>query len=118
MAADPLFHPTTGRFPVPAAGGVSLAAALVSCTGAQFCGLALAETKLPLLDVARRLDAELDLGTRQACGNPGRVGLGAASARACEGHSAGADPSGCRPTQPTPSLPQPQILILALSHQS
>lgn len=40
---------------------LSLATALVSCTGAQFCGLALAETKLPLLRVVRSLDAQLTL---------------------------------------------------------
>ena len=40
---------------------LSLATALVSCTGAQFCGLALAETKLPMLDIVRSLDAQLTL---------------------------------------------------------
>lgn len=40
---------------------LSLATALVSCTGAQFCGLALAETRLPMLDVVRSLDAQLTL---------------------------------------------------------
>lgn len=74
LLADPLF--AKGKFYVPrtadadGAAGVasskkspelSLATALVSCTGAQFCGLALAETKLPMLSVVRSLDEQLTL---------------------------------------------------------
>lgn len=88
MLADPLFE----RFPVPAEGGISLTTALVSCTGAQFCGLALAETKLPLLDVTRQLDAELRLtrpvrihvtGCPNSCGQAqaGDIGLIGAPAK-------------------------------------
>ncbi|CDF35109.1 unnamed protein product [Chondrus crispus] len=39
--------------------GVS--AGLVSCTGAQFCGLAIIETKNRAIEVARRLDEEVEL---------------------------------------------------------
>ena len=45
LLADPLIQKDS--FYVPReSGGVSLATSLVSCTGAQFCGLALAETKV------------------------------------------------------------------------
>ena len=88
MLADPLFE----RFPVPAAGGFSLTTSLVSCTGAQFCGLALAETKLPLLDITRSLDAQLRLtrpvrihvtGCPNSCGQAqaGDIGLIGAPAK-------------------------------------
>ena len=88
MLADPLF----ARFPVPVDGALSLTTAMVSCTGAQFCGLALAETKLPLLDVVRRLDAELVLtrpvrihvtGCPNSCGQAqaGDIGLIGAPAK-------------------------------------
>ena len=71
LLADPLF--AKSKFYVPRGGSgsgnsaaaakpeLSLATALVSCTGAQFCGLALAETKLPMLDIVRSLDAQLTL---------------------------------------------------------
>lgn len=79
LLADPLF--AKSKFYVPRSGGaaataaagngngsstasapeLSLATALVSCTGAQFCGLALAETKLPMLDIVRSLDSQLTL---------------------------------------------------------
>lgn len=39
----------------------SLERALVSCTGAQFCGLALSETKMKALEVTKMLEAELDI---------------------------------------------------------
>lgn len=88
MLADPLFQ----RFVIPALNIPSLTTALVSCTGAQFCGLALAETKLPLLDVVRRLDAELALtrpvrihvtGCPNSCGQAqaGDIGLIGAPAK-------------------------------------
>lgn len=79
LLADPLF--AKSKFYVPGSGSsaaasssgngngngsgmkpeISLATALVSCTGAQFCGLALAETKLPLLEIVRSLDDQLTL---------------------------------------------------------
>ena len=88
MLADPLFT----RFPVPVDGALSLTTALVSCTGAQFCGLALAETKLPLLDAVRALDKELVLtrpvrihvtGCPNSCGQAqaGDIGLIGAPAK-------------------------------------
>lgn len=91
LLADPLF--ADDKFPVPRAGGkISLATALVSCTGAQFCGLALAETKLPALDMVRRLDRELALsqpvrihvtGCPNSCGQAqvGDIGLIGAPAK-------------------------------------
>jgi ferredoxin-nitrite reductase len=91
MLADPLFGPD--KFPVPTPqSGISLATSLVSCTGAQFCGLALAETKLPALALVRRLDAELALaqpvrihvtGCPNSCGQAqvGDIGLIGAPAK-------------------------------------
>lgn len=74
LLADPLFAKDKFYVPRPSSKNgdgngngsekkpeLSLATALVSCTGAQFCGLALAETKLPLLAVVRSLDAQLEL---------------------------------------------------------
>ena len=104
MLADPLFT----RFPVPVDGALSLTTALVSCTGAQFCGLALAETKLPLLDAVRALDRELVLtrpvrihvtGCPNSCGQAqaGDIGLiGAPAKKEVDGkkvavHAHGAD---------------------------
>lgn len=89
MLAGPLFE----RFVVPRPENApSLTTALVSCTGAQFCGLALAETKAPLLDIVRKLDAELALtrpvrihvtGCPSSCGQAqaGDIGLIGAPAK-------------------------------------
>ncbi|ERN40126.1 precorrin-3B synthase [Rubidibacter lacunae KORDI 51-2] len=59
--------------------------ALVSCTGAQFCNFALVETKSRALDIARQLDAELELpkgvrmhwtGCPNSCGQPQVADIG------------------------------------------
>ena len=91
LLADPLFARDRFWVPRPDA-GVNLVTSLVSCTGAQFCGLALAETKLPVLDIVRRLDAELVLpqpvrihvtGCPNSCGQApvGDIGLIGAPAK-------------------------------------
>lgn len=89
MLAEPLFE----RFVVPSREfAPMLTTALVSCTGAQFCGLALAETKAPLLDIVRKLDSELALkrpvrihvtGCPNSCGQAqaGDIGLIGAPAK-------------------------------------
>ena len=91
LLADPLFQ--RDRFYVPRPeGGISLVSSLVSCTGAQFCGLALAETKLPAWDLCKRLDAALTLtrpvrihvtGCPNSCGQAqvGDIGLIGAPAK-------------------------------------
>jgi ferredoxin-nitrite reductase len=52
--AEPLFQKYP-LFPGPLTSG------LVSCTGAQFCGFALTETKLPAAEIAKELETELDI---------------------------------------------------------
>ncbi|GAQ84712.1 nitrite reductase 1 [Klebsormidium nitens] len=54
--ADPLFKKFT---PFPS----NLSANLVSCTGSQFCGVALIETKNRALDITAQLEASLDVPT-------------------------------------------------------
>lgn len=39
----------------------SLTRGLVSCTGAQFCGVAIIETKMRAMEIAAKLDEELDI---------------------------------------------------------
>lgn len=69
-----------------------LSRALVSCTGAQFCGFALVETKQRALALAQELEAELDLprpvrihwtGCPNSCGQPqvAEIGLMGCKAR-------------------------------------
>lgn len=76
---------------MPIQGG-PLVRGLVSCTGAQFCGLALAETKNFALEVARKLEAELHIpktvrlhvtGCANSCGQAqvGDIGLMGAPAK-------------------------------------
>jgi ferredoxin-nitrite reductase len=59
LLAEPCFDPSTGSklqvFPG------KLLRGMVSCTGAQFCGLALIETKNRALDIVQKLEAQLDL---------------------------------------------------------
>lgn len=59
LLAEPVFDPSTGSrlqvFPG------KLLRGMVSCTGAQFCGLALIETKNRALDIVSKLEAQLDL---------------------------------------------------------
>ncbi|PRW21087.1 ferredoxin--nitrite reductase [Chlorella sorokiniana] len=85
LQADPLFQ----RFPVQ---GGNLLRGLVSCTGAQFCSLALVETKNRALEVVRKLEAELDIprlvrmhwtGCPNSCGQAqvGDIGLMGAPAK-------------------------------------
>ena len=91
MLADPVFSKDRFLIPTPDA-GVSLVTSLVSCTGAQFCGLALAETKLPAWDLCKRLDEALVLpapvrihvtGCPNSCGQAqvGDIGLIGAPAK-------------------------------------
>ena len=91
MLADPLFQKDRFYVPRPEA-GISLVSSLVSCTGAQFCGLALAETKLPAWDLCKRLDDALTLtrpvrihvtGCPNSCGQAqvGDIGLIGAPAK-------------------------------------
>jgi ferredoxin-nitrite reductase len=54
LALEPIFQ----RFPI---GGGPLLRGLVSCTGAQFCGVALIETKNRALRVVEALESELDI---------------------------------------------------------
>jgi len=85
LKAEPIFqrHPLN---PGPLMGG------LVSCTGAQFCGFALTETKMPAIEYAQRLEAELDIpkpvrmhwtGCPNSCGQAqvGDIGLIGAPAK-------------------------------------
>lgn len=69
-----------------------LMSGLVSCTGAQFCGFGLTETKNPAVDIARALEAELDIprqvrmhwtGCPNSCGQAqvGDIGLIGAPAK-------------------------------------
>jgi len=62
-----------------------LTRSLVSCTGAQFCNFALVETKQRALDVARQLEAELNIpdgvrihwtGCPNSCGQPQVANIG------------------------------------------
>lgn len=62
-----------------------LTRSLVSCTGAQFCNFALVETKQRALDVARQLEAELNIpdgvrihwtGCPNSCGQPQVADIG------------------------------------------
>lgn len=65
---------------------------LVSCTGAQFCGFGLVETKNPAVRIAKELEQELDIpkavrihwtGCPNSCGTPqvGDIGLIGAPAK-------------------------------------
>jgi ferredoxin-nitrite reductase len=56
LTNEPLFHPN--KFAI---GGGPLSRGLVSCTGAQFCGIALIETKQRALQIIEKLEAELDI---------------------------------------------------------
>ncbi|CAG9466328.1 unnamed protein product [Pedinophyceae sp. YPF-701] len=69
-----------------------LTSGLVSCTGAQFCGFALAETKLPAMQMLAELEQELDIprqvrihftGCPNSCGQAqaGDIGLIGAPAK-------------------------------------
>ncbi len=62
-----------------------LARSVVSCTGAQFCNLALVETKQQALNIAQQLDAELNIpnkvrihwtGCPNSCGQPQVADIG------------------------------------------
>lgn len=57
---------------------------LVSCTGAQFCGVAIIETKNRAMEVARKLEEQLDIprtvrmhwtGCPNSCGQASRLCL-------------------------------------------
>ncbi|EFN52613.1 hypothetical protein CHLNCDRAFT_26644 [Chlorella variabilis] len=85
LQADPLFQ----RFPIH---GGNLLRGLVSCTGAQFCPLALIETKGRALEVVRELEAQLDVpamvrmhwtGCPNSCGQAqvGDIGIMGAPAK-------------------------------------
>lgn len=85
MLADPLFQ----RFKVNPG---NLERGLVSCTGSQFCGFALIETKNRAMDVIAKLEASLDLpnpvrihwtGCPNSCGQAqvGDIGLMGAPAK-------------------------------------
>lgn len=85
LQAEPIFQ----RFPIH---GGPLLRGLVSCTGAQFCSLALIETKNRALEVVRQLEAELDIpstvrihwtGCPNSCGQAqvGDIGLMGAPAK-------------------------------------
>ena len=63
----------------------SLMRSLVSCTGAQFCNFALAETKNRAVEIAKALDAELEMtrkvrihwtGCPNSCGQPQVADIG------------------------------------------
>lgn len=69
-----------------------LMSGLVSCTGAQFCGFGLTETKMPAIEIAQELEAELDIpkqvrihwtGCPNSCGQAqvGDIGLIGAPAK-------------------------------------
>ncbi|PSC71680.1 ferredoxin-nitrite reductase [Micractinium conductrix] len=85
MQAEPIFQ----RFPIHAG---PLLRGLVSCTGSQFCPLALIETKNRALEVVRELEAQLDIpatvrihvtGCPNSCGQAqvGDIGLMGAPAK-------------------------------------
>lgn len=94
LLAEPLFR----RFPVAPS---AVAAGLVSCTGAQFCGLAIVETKNRAIALSKELDARLEMarplrmhwtGCKNSCGQVqvadiGFMGAPAknAAGKACEG---------------------------------
>jgi ferredoxin-nitrite reductase len=89
LAADPLLQ----RFPLTPG---SVAAGTVSCTGSTYCGFALTNTKDQALQVARALDAELDLpeelkihwtGCPNSCGQAymGAIGLTGTKAKNANG---------------------------------
>jgi ferredoxin-nitrite reductase len=74
LQADPLF---SQRFPIS---GGNLLRGLVSCTGAQFCSLALIETKNRALELVRQLEVQLEVpslvrihwtGCPNSCGQVG-----------------------------------------------
>ena len=82
-------HPLFKKFPIE---GGPLLRGLVSCTGAQFCSLALIETKNRALDVVRKLESELEFprtirvhwtGCPNSCGQAqvGDIGLMGAPAK-------------------------------------
>lgn len=82
-------HPVFERLPINAG---PLMRGLVSCTGAQFCGLALIETKNRALAVIQKLEQELDVpkavrihwtGCPNSCGQAqvGDIGLMGAPAK-------------------------------------
>lgn len=75
-----MLNPPSSPLPGPPPAG-PLLRGLVSCTGAQFCSLALIETKNRALEVVRQLEAELDIpatvrihwtGCPNSCGQVGR----------------------------------------------
>ena len=85
LQAEPLFQ----RFPIAAG---NLLRGLVSCTGAQFCGFGLVETKNRAMELVRRLEAELEVpslvrihwtGCPNSCGQAqvGDIGLMGAPAK-------------------------------------
>lgn len=85
LQAEPVFQ----RLPI---GGGNLLRGLVSCTGAQFCGLALIETKNRALDIVNKLENELHIpqmvrmhwtGCPNSCGQAqvGDIGLMGAPAK-------------------------------------
>lgn len=85
LLADPFFQ----HFPV---NGGNLLRGLVSCTGAQFCPLALIETKNRALELVRQLEEQLDIprlvrmhwtGCPNSCGQAqvGDIGLMGAPAK-------------------------------------
>ena len=82
-------HPLFQRFHI---NGGSLLRGLVSCTGAQFCGLAMIETKNRALDIVSKLESELEIprmvrmhwtGCPNSCGQAqvGDIGLMGAPAK-------------------------------------
>ena len=77
-----LAEPLLQRFPIQAE---PLQRALVSCTGSEFCGFALIETKNRALDLIKELDAELEMpksvrihwtGCPNSCGQPQVADIG------------------------------------------
>ncbi|MEO0684702.1 MAG: ferredoxin--nitrite reductase, partial [Cyanobacteria bacterium J06649_11] len=80
--ADFLTEPLVEKFSI---NPKSLERALVSCTGSQFCNFALVETKNRALNLAKQLDAELDIpnpvrihwtGCPNSCGQPQVADIG------------------------------------------
>jgi hypothetical protein len=93
--SGPLAHPNGGADPTPPPPG-NLERGLVSCTGSQFCGFALIETKNRAMAVVEALEAALDIpktvrihwtGCPNSCGQAQVQGAGTRS-HSCHGRKA------------------------------